>query len=144
MSTIRSFDDLFPGVAAQIDEEKRESGIITLGALIDALSKRPRDHHVRFDFGALVPRGVASYRGYYSDLAIGHDDEWAKPRTLGLLLDDLTAAVGKTFYGYKGGEYTMTRYTVVWAANYGQSDQTAIVGVTGNDYQTVLVTKWVD
>lgn len=136
--------DLMSAINAKIDADKRETGIITLGELIDALSTRPRDHQVRFDFGSFVPRGVDSYRGYYSDLAIGYDDDWRKPQSLGALLDDLRASVGKVFTGYKGGEYTMTRSTVVWAANYGQSNQTATVGVTGNDYQTVLVTKWVD
>jgi hypothetical protein len=34
----------------------------------------------------------------------------------------LTEAIGKTYTGYKGGEYVMGKVTPVWVANYGNCD----------------------
>lgn len=121
----------------------------TLGRLIDALAKRPVDQEVRFDFGYLAPAGLDSYRGYYEDLALSFKDtgrhgEHTSP-TVAALLGDLRGAVGKSFTGYKGGEFTMGRDTAMWVANYGESGGTAVVGVDERcEYLTIITTKWID
>jgi hypothetical protein len=117
---------------------------IELGELITLLKHRPQDDQVRFDFGGFIPRYVASYRGFYEQLAIGYDEDWQKPVTVAELLIQLRGAVGATFTGYKGGEYTMDASTPVWAANHGYSNQTAIVGLADCSWQTVLATAFVD
>ncbi len=59
-----------------------------------------------------------SYRGYYEDLAF-------EPAGWKMTVCDLIAicrsAMGKTFEGYKGGEYEMDETTPVWIAEYGSS-----------------------
>lgn len=67
----------------------------------------------------IVPVGFAkphSYRGYYEELAF----EPAVNVTVESMLACAKDAVGRIFIGYKGGEYTMTEYTDVWLANWGQ------------------------
>jgi hypothetical protein len=56
-----------------------------------------------------------SYRGYYEDLAF----ELAENVTVGAMLADARTALGKTFQGYKGGDYEMGNWTSVWLAEYG-------------------------
>lgn len=83
---------------------------MTLGELIDALKKVPSDR--------VVPLGFAhphSYRGFYDELAF----EPAKNTTVKAMLDAAEIALGSTFTGWKGGEYTMGEYTDVWIAERG-------------------------
>lgn len=67
-----------------------------------------------------------SYRGYYNQLALGTGLE---PITAAELLTAASAAKGKVFQGYKGGDYLMTGDTAVWFAEYGYASGIAIVGV---------------
>ncbi|QRE76518.1 hypothetical protein [Methylobacterium aquaticum] len=119
---------------------------ITLGALIDALDRAEQDEMIRYDFGGFLPVRPVSYRGFYDHLAIGfvehHDAE-------GLLkVADLLAACrtadGATFQGYKGGSYTMNRDTPLWAANYGASTDTAIVGLKRASWGYVIETVFME
>lgn len=116
-------------------------GTATLGALIDALERRPQDSEVRFAFGYFAPKGLGSYRGFYEHLAIGYDAD-APMRTVADFLSDLRDAVGRMYEGYKGGEYCMSRDTPIWVAGYGESTSTAVVGVAGNEWLTVIETGW--
>jgi hypothetical protein len=109
---------------------------MTLGELIDELSKFKPDAWVMFAFGRLRPGHVESYRGYYDELAIEPDG--TEQRTVGDLLAELQAAVGCTFMGYKGGEYVMGLDTPLWAAEHGSAFQACIVGVT-DDYGDALI-----
>ena len=54
----------------------------------------------------------------------------------------LKLAIGEVFEGYKGGDYTMSKNTPVWVANYGNSGNTGIVDVIHDEYQVVLVTQY--
>lgn len=96
-------------------------GTATLGSLIDELEKCRPSAEVQFDFCYLRPTKVASYRGYYDHLAIGWTEKSYGPEhhwiPVPMLLVELKDAVGKSFEGYKGGDYTMTRDTPVWVAN---------------------------
>jgi hypothetical protein len=86
--------------------------LIDLGDLIEAFTKLPRDQ--------ILPIGLHkphSYRGDYMDLAF----EATPNATAGDVADMLTACVGETFEGYKGGDYTMTRDSWCWISEYGTS-----------------------
>lgn len=67
-----------------------------------------------------------SYRGYYECLAF----EPAPNVTIGSMLADARSALGQTYTGYKGGEYTMGEYTDVYLAEWGD---------TGDAIGTVLL-----
>lgn len=115
---------------------------LALGELIDLLKGEAQSDEVRFDFGLLIPRKVASYRGYYEQLALGYDQDWQKSVTVADLLAELGGAVGRDYGGWKGGEYTMGRTTPVWAANSGESPGTGIVGVRRDTY-VILETVYI-
>ena len=87
----------------------------TLGELIKRLEKE--------DPGRIVPFGFSrphSYRGYYDELAF----EPKENITIGEMLEAAQSALGKTFMGYKGGEYVMDEFTYVWLSEYGTTGET--------------------
>jgi len=87
---------------------------MTLGKLIEYLEEVSPN--------IIAPIGFSSphsYRGYYDQLAF-------VPRrnvTVGKMLADAKYAVGKTFTGWKGGEYKMDLFTDVWLAFMGCSGE---------------------
>lgn len=113
---------------------------LNLGQLIRALKQCPPDDLIRFDFGGCVPTVCFSYRGYYSDLAIGFDQEGNL--SVVEFVPILEAAVGKSFPGWKGGDYYMTDDSRVWVASPGDTSDTAITGVTPTGWCTVMHTCW--
>ena len=83
---------------------------MTLSELIERLEKA--------DPAAVVRNGFStahSYRGYYEDLAF----EPATSVPVGHMLNCAKAALGKTYCGWKGGEFLMHEYTTVWIAEHG-------------------------
>src|SRR5690348_7658276 len=84
---------------------------MTLGELISELKKMDANKVVPIGFGS-----PHSYRGYYEDLAF----EPAENVTIGSMLAHAESALGKTFQGYKGGDYVMEDSTTVWIASYGE------------------------
>lgn len=117
---------------------------MTLGEVIDALKRSEPDATVHFDFCYTAPTTVASYRGYYDDLALGwqpatYDDEsktyWPLVATI---LERLQSAVGKRFEGWKGGFYLMDTDTMLWVANPGETSGTSISRVS-YEYGTVIL-----
>lgn len=109
---------------------------LTLGQLITELAQSAPDAEVTFDSGEPVG-GCGSYRGYYSDLAFCKGDE---PRSVASLLEEARTANGKTFEGYKGGDFTMSDDTPLWFAEYGCLGP-AIIGVTHEEGSVILATK---
>lgn len=86
---------------------------MTLGMLIEELRKHDRNKVVRHGFA-----NPHSYRGYYHDLAF-------EPKvhvTIGEMLDAAESALGATYQGWKGGDYTMDEYTTCWLALEGSAD----------------------
>lgn len=88
---------------------------MTLGELIDELSKHDPD--LVIEDGWDNPH---SYRGYYTDLAF----EPAINSRIGDMLEAAKSSLGKTFDGYKGGDFRMHEYTECWLACYGQTGET--------------------
>lgn len=88
---------------------------------------------------------LMSYRGYYDHLALGYClDDWNNEEcgiTVKGLVKKLRHAIGQTFEGYKGGDFTMGPQTPVWLANYGRSQGGVITGVSDYSDEDYL---WLD
>lgn len=72
-----------------------------------------------------VPQGFGSphsYRGYYEDVAFSPEENV----TFGQMLEHAQSALGATFTGWKGGEYTMEPWTACWIAEPGSTDSEVI------------------
>lgn len=114
-----------------------------LAGLINALAALPPDLPV---YVGDEPAGqLGSYRGYYNQLTIyrsngiGHGAD-APPVTVAELLADARDADGKTFTGYKGGDYTMGLDTAVWADDYSLAYGTAIAELVQDADRVTIVT----
>ena len=83
---------------------------LTLGGLIKKLKSLSPEAVIE---GLVEPD---SYRGYYQDLAFERGPE----TTVSEVLRVCEGCKGKTFIGYKGGEFRMTGSTKVWMASYGK------------------------
>lgn len=82
-----------------------------LGELIKRLRAADPNKVVKNGFGR-----ATSYRGYYDQVAFvpsSHDT------TIGAMLDSAENAIGTTFTGYKGGEYSYDGDTEAWLADWG-------------------------
>jgi hypothetical protein len=77
---------------------------VKLKDLIELLEKFPSDLLVAQGFG-----NPHSWRGVYSELAFEPVDD----TTVGDMLSEARSAIGETYYGHKGGEFTMTLETQV-------------------------------
>jgi hypothetical protein len=78
------------------------------------------------DPNKVVPLGFGephSYRGYYEDLAF----ELRHNATVGEMLSAAKSAVGQTYQGWKGGDYTMKDWTACWLV-YEQGDTGESIG----------------
>lgn len=113
---------------------------LTLGQLIDKLQAISRDTRIDYDFADLSPDGIDSWRGIYSQLALGYDAD-SEP-TVGNVLDWCVSAIGSVYHGYKGGSYLMDRSTPVWVANYGKSGSTAVLDVLDLGYWAIIETGY--
>lgn len=94
---------------------------ISLGELIALLEKvEDPTLPIVFDNGKRWPLYLDSWRGAYDELAIAYSK--TGPRiSCRQFLGHLRNAVGKTFQGYKGGDFTMDKKTPLWVANDGES-----------------------
>jgi hypothetical protein len=117
------------------------SNHMTLGELTAALKRKDREADVTFGLDYFRPSCVDSYRGYYEDLAIGFSNN--TDCTVAQLIAMLEAANGKTFTGWKGGQFTMDDDTAMWAANPGRTGSMAIVDVVEVGHQIWLKTEMV-
>lgn len=147
---------MFDQQCEQAQKVRVRSGQLTLGKTIKLLEMAINDDpeeeakdpkKVYFDFCRLVPNGIDSYRGYYDELAVNwcnegwdHAGKEIKGWPLTELIAELKAAVGKTYEGYKGGDFKMTEDTPLWVANYGESGSTAIVGVLDQGWCVIIET----
>ena len=79
--------------------------------LIDTLKLLPSDLNMKRPYGS-----PHSYRGYYQELALEPSEGC---QTVGDLIDLLIGCLGKTYEGYKGGDFSMNDYSDVYIAYYG-------------------------
>ena len=97
----------------------------TIGTLITVLEDIKQAGggklEVMFD-GHLYPDGtIASYRGYYEQAALGWSGKLTDV-TVDTLIEVLRGAIGRTFVGWKGGDYEFHTDTPLWLANRGATD----------------------
>lgn len=99
---------------------------MTLNELIMELEALPQS--------TVVPNGFCapqSYRGFYEQLAF----EPQPNVTVAAMLSSAREAVGTTYCGYKGGDYTMNDWTDVWLAEYGCSGQSITPGFVSSQIE---------
>lgn len=84
---------------------------MVLEELIETLEKYPPEQKVVKGFGYPM-----SYRGVYAELAFAPVND----TTVGEMLAHAKSALGQTFEGYKGGDFTMHEWTKCNIANYGE------------------------
>lgn len=100
--------------------------------------KYGQEANVVFDFEYLKPTGISSWRGSYRELALEFDG--TNEFTVTEFVELLKGAIGKTYQGYKGGDFLMGKQTPIWVANYGNSGSTGVVGVLNNEHTVILET----
>jgi len=136
-------DSFIAGISAQVDQQVNEmcakKGQMSLGELVARLEAANPNAIVRFEDGT-YPRDFDSYRGYYRFVAVDHGPEC----TVAQFLSKTKQAIGATFVGYKGGEFTMTKFTPVWVSEYGRASGIGIVDVQSSDKEVVLRTALID
>ncbi len=132
-----NISDLMRHVAAQVADDAEDAGQMTLGGLIAALKLLPQGKPLIVDVGGSLGE-PDSYRGFYEQLAF---DPVSEPRTVAEVLADAENARGKTYEGYKGGDFRMTGTTLIWVSAYGQSGGPRIVGVEDGDEVVTIRTK---
>lgn len=107
-------------VAKGRQETFAKSEQISLGELLlklEAIADKTKP--VVFDFNGFVPTSLDSWRGIYAEISFHY--EQVEPKTVSQIIEMVKEAIGKTYEGYKGGDFTMSRQTPVWVANYGES-----------------------
>lgn len=96
---------------------------MTLGDFIEELERLEANGaghlNIRFDNGR-VPNGFCSWRGRYAHCTIDSEEGTVPIFNVGALLSLARDAVGATMEGYKGGDFTMTAETPLWADEYGR------------------------
>ena len=96
-----------------------------LKELIEYLEKEDPDLQIKLGF-----HEPHSYRGYYSELAF----EPKADTTIKDMLACAKRALGATYQGWKGGDFTMGEYTDVYLAEWGDVGDS--IGTVLLDYMT--------
>jgi len=140
-------------LTAERSERLKTSEQLMLGELIIKVANiKNKDLPVYFDEANIVPTGIDSWRGVYAELAIeyrnlGKDEKAMIVEEFERMLSD---ANGKTFQGYKGGDFLMGKNTPLWVANNGECtgfkendkyDNQAIVDISELEDAVIIETK---
>ena len=133
-------------------KEREENCQLNLQGLIEELEKLPDEAKKGivevdmdgFDDIYVYATDIDSYRGYYSDLQIEYSQDIKEALTTEELIKKLKKAIGKTFYGYKGGEFEMHVGTVVWLSNYWKTSNRQVIGVINGWDRCYLKSKRVE
>lgn len=129
----------FVDALSEAGRDTRSGYHLTLGVAIKTLGEIAPSTSATLNIVG-TPGRVRSYRGYYSDLAF---EQELKPVTVGEVLADLKAALGKTFEGYKGGDFLMGENTPLWVSSWGSSSGLAVVDLLVIEGRAVFITKQV-
>lgn len=159
-------------IKAKRFDEMQTSEQLTIEVLILKLEAiKDKELPVVFDVEPYKPTGMDSWRGSYREMSLNYEGAGSYyGRNLGAtsygyeeheristklpknvrvedLLNKLKECIGKTFQGYKGGDFTMGKQTPVWVANYGDSSgfrengETAVVGLEEKADKVIILTK---
>lgn len=150
------------GLKEYMENRRKEvfaiSAQLTLGEVIDKIEgcgltygDDEEQKEVCFDFSSAIPTTLDSWRGSYSELALGFElsgydnDEGHFAKTeVGYLLLELKNAIGKGYTGWKGGEFFMGRDTPIWVDNPGNGNNTGIIDVVDDGWRIILMTAFCD
>ena len=118
---------------------------MTIGEVIDTLERAKPDAPVWFAFGYCVPTDVDSWRGVYAEPALGHVNagrgSQKQPPTVADILKKLKEAIdGRTFSGWKGGDYSYSRSDTLHVDNPGEYSNTELIRVQVEDWRVTLHT----
>ncbi len=111
--------------------------------LLDILECADSSLRVFFDFAECIPTTINSWRGVYSEPALGwvRFDTIDKHPTVESLIKEIKAAInGRIFTGWKGGEYTYTDDNILHVDNPGYCSHTEINHITIGRYSVILHT----
>jgi hypothetical protein len=111
-------------MAAKRAERQLTSSQFTLIELLTALKAvKNQNLPLVYDGGEYVPTEIDSWRGAYAELAMDYREKESveKIKTVAEWCEILSEAIGKTFEGYKGGDFRMGKTTSIWVANYGNA-----------------------
>jgi len=135
--------DIQAAVKRMRQADLKEFNILNLGQIIEKLKEQDQKETIMFDFGGYVPdMELDSYRGSYDELCVGYKkQEWNKDQTVGDFLKACEKAVGNTYTGYKGGDFTMDEDTPVWVAQYSEATSTGIVDIRYCSHFVLIETK---
>lgn len=102
-----------------------------LGKLIDMLKKCDQEKPLFLRVDGVIkyyPCDISSYRGDYSHLAIERNEtEDSSPIKVGDFIKELELCIGKTFTGYKGGDFVMDDTTPIWVSDYGITESYKVI-----------------
>lgn len=135
----RYIDTLMRRVNEKVRDESVEAGQMTLGTFIAALATATPDQPCMFHLGG-SPCDPASYRGFYEQLAFACGPH----RTVADVLKDARSAPRRKFTGYKGGDYRMTRDTMIWSAGYGICGNRIVGAVQRDGFVEILTAPYED
>ena len=116
---------------------------MTIGEVIDALEKAKPDAVVFFSFGGCDPTTIDSWRGIYSEAALGFKDGGRGGESVKVeaLLAELRKAIdGRTYTGWKGGDFTYSRSTPLHIDNPGCYTSTELFRIENDDWAVYLHT----
>ncbi len=153
--------DFMDALNQRINEEREKrvanSTQLNLGKLLALLEQIPTEHGsdkepvtIEFDFGTAHPTGLSSWRGSYAEIAINYDlggydnnnaDQFAHT-DLKDFVAWLRESIGKTYQGWKGGDFRMSSKTPVWVANDGNVGNTGVIGVIDQGYVVIIETAY--
>ncbi len=125
-------------VAAEIAKSVRSDFMLHLGEILTACEVNPEyavKVRVRGILHSVSPE-LQSYRGFYEDAALATVQLTLPARRFRERLKD---QVGTPLYGYKGGEYVVSKDTLVWVSDYGVTSGIAVTGYSmDHDTKTLI------
>lgn len=126
----------------------RGSDMMTIDQVLKALRIADPTAPVVFDFCHTTPRRVDSWRGIYADPALGWQHygrgspAGSDATTVATLIAELEEAIapGKTFEGWKGGQFSYSGRSHLHVDNPGDYSCTELARVAVGGYRVVLHT----
>ncbi len=113
----------------------------TIGEVLDFLENECKpDDYVWFDFAGFQPTTVESWRGIYAEPALGFEESTMDGVKVQQLVKELEDVInGKTFYGWKGGEFSYGLYDTLHIDNCGKCTNTEIRDLTRLSWGCVII-----
>lgn len=120
--------------------------MMTIAELLSDLRKAKPDAQVYFDFCRCVPTTVDSSRGDYSKPALGwastsYSGDGKAPTVQDLIAELERSTDGRSYTGWKGGDYRYSTRHTICVDNPGDWTSTELVRVEDDEWQVILHTR---